>query len=1002
MTASTSMFATLPLVGRSSELALLGGALDAAEAARGGALFLAGEGGVGKTRLVKAAADQAGRRGWNVAFGRAYPVETGVPYAPFSDALLPLLRRLDSAALSLLTRGGSAELAHLFPSLAPPGDRSAGLARGEPAELKSRLLWNFTQFLVRFAQKQPLLIVLENLQWADASSLELLHFVVRQIGAERILLLCTYNEAERDTNPTLRTTEQSLATLGAARVHHVAPLSLAGTGELVKRLFGADESVTREFVALLYGWTRGNAFFIEETLKALVDSGRLYERDGTWLGWELEGFDLPRSIRDAILARLDRLTPAARTTANFAAVLGTRASFETLGAVTGLGSAELLTALDELRRQRVLSESAEGDAVVYDFTHPILQQTLYAELGLARARMLHAAVAEALEQRYGARAFEHADELAFHFARADARSLAGKAATYLAAAGRDALAKHANREAADYLGAALELASGEGGAPELAPRLIEDLARARQRLGDYDGARALWERARTLAAREERFTDLAAIERRMGLACYWSGHHAEALQHYEAGIAAARRAGDDTLLARLVLAKGMCHQELGGHEPARRDVQEALTLAERLGDKALLARVHRGMLLIHMWTGNTDQALEHGAMAIALADESNQLSVSCTAHWALAMVNGLTGNAREIAHHLAESERLADVLRSPLLRIWTAELAIEYAAGLGDWDVGITIAERAISMARSFGQRTLLPRVLVWAALIYLQRGDVERGKRYVDEAWELSGAGRGAERPIDVHTVVPAHIGLAAYYLTIEDYPAAIHVGEKGLAIADRSGYVVWALHRLLPIIAEASLWAQDLQRAERIGKRLRVDSTRMGNKLGLAWADACEALISMVRGEGPAAFAQLRRAAEELEAIPYVPDAARLRRQLARVLAESGEREEAMKELRHVHDVFARLGAVRELNLARDLLRQLGGRPPARTATAGVAGLTGREVEIVRLVAERKSNKEIAKALGISPRTVSTHLSNIFGKLSVGSRGELADFARQTELSA
>jgi DNA-binding CsgD family transcriptional regulator len=154
------------------------------------------------------------------------------------------------------------------------------------------------------------------------------------------------------------------------------------------------------------------------------------------------------------------------------------------------------------------------------------------------------------------------------------------------------------------------------------------------------------------------------------------------------------------------------------------------------------------------------------------------------------------------------------------------------------------------------------------------------------------------------------------------------------------------------------------------------------------------------MMRGESERAVPLLRDSIEAVEAVPFVFDAARLRRQLARVLVTMGDREDATRELRRAHDVFAKLGAAGELSATRDQLRELGARPPVRVTTPGAAGLTGREVEIVRLVSSRKSNKEIAKVLGISPRTVSTHLSNIFGKLGVGSRGELVDFARQTEL--
>lgn len=1010
MTRTAKALANIPLVGRTAEVALLLGALDEAGAGRGRTLIVAGEGGVGKTRLMKAVIEQASQRGWTVAEGRSFPVESGIPYALFSDALLPTLRRLEAGALQTLSRGGGAELAYLFPALAAGGtsaaDRERQVGRGDPAELKSRIFWNFTQFLSRFAAKQPLLVVLENLQWADASSLELLHFIARQIGHDRILLLCTYNDADRDAYVMLRTTEQSLISLGVAQQFHLEPLSRAGTEEFVHQAFGVDPSLTREFTALLYGWTRGNPFFVEETLKALVESERLRQENGTWLGWEIGELDLPKSIRVAVVDRMNRLGAPARTVANLTAVVGTRASYEALRAVSGLPDDQLLAALDELRGQRVLVEGSSVDGgIVYDFHHPILQETLYTELGLARARLLHGAVAESLETYYDAESASHADELAFHYARADVHALAPKAVKYLTAAGRNALGKSANREAANYLSAALEQTDRGIRPPEgtLGGSLVEDLARARQRLGEYDSARQLWSRARDEARAAGDLTRIAIIERRMGLACFWSGRHDEALAHYAAGLEAAKDGGgggSDFAHARLQLAKGMCLLELGRRAEAVDEVQRALVIAERLADPALLARVHRALLLLYVWTGPADLAREHARRAIALAEEAGEKTVMWSAHWAMAMLEGLTGNAASIARHIAESERLADELRSPLLRVWIAEVSIEYASGIGDWDAALALGERSIAVARSLSQRTLLPRLLVWSGLIYLGRGDIERAKRYLDEAWDLSGAGNPGRRQTDVHSVVPAHTGMASYYLAIADYHKAIEIGEAGLAIADRTGYVVWAVHRLLPVIVEASLWLQDRARAELYGERLRRHAQQLDHPLARAWADACDALVAkLLDKDFDRAAVLLRKCADALDAIPFV-DAARARRQLALTLVQTGDRDGAIKELRHIHDVFARIGAERELTATREQLRALGARPPTRTASAGMAGLTGREVDIVRLVAARKSNKEIGGKLGISPRTVSTHLSNIFGKLSVESRGELTDLVRQQGL--
>jgi DNA-binding CsgD family transcriptional regulator/tetratricopeptide (TPR) repeat protein len=796
----------------------------------------------------------------------------------------------------------------------------------------------------------------------------------------------------------LRAAEQSLRGLGNTQRIRLAPLSVEAVTELLERRFGTEPERTVRFAERLHRWTGGNAFFIDETIKALVEHGQLREVGGAWTGWDVEELGVPATIRDAVLARLGVLSHDARKLADIAAALGTRATHDELAAVSGLDHDTLITAIDELRGADVLTEREDAADIVYDFSHPLLQEALYAELGLARTRTLHGAIAEALEGLYGERAMSHAGELAFHYARGDTRRLAAKAVQYLRAAGRDASAKYANREAADYLAAALSIA--EAGNAETAYDVVTDLARVRQRLGDYPAALQLWQRALKVARDADDPTRIASIERTIGLARYWSGAFEDALSHYDASVSAARRAGDGHLEARVIIAKASCLQAIGRTADSRDEIERALELATTIGDDGLLARAHRALLLQYVWTGPAEKAREHGARAIVLAESSGQRSVAWSAHWALAMLGGLTGKSDEIRRHLIDAHRIADELRSPLFRVWTAEVEIEYAAGIGDWDQAVALAERTIDVARTLGQRTLLPRVLVWLSLLHFGRGDIARGKACVDEAWELSGAGDPTGAARDVFSVVPAHIGRAAYHLTMREYDEAIRVGELGLAIADGSGQIVWTIHRLMPVIAEASLWVNDIRRASSLGKRLRRESTALGHRLGLAWADACDALVQALEGKPERAISLLRGAAEALEAIPFVPDAARLRRRLAMALADSGDREEATRELRRAHEVFAHLGAEPELDATRDQLRELGARPPTRVAAQGVAGLTGREVEIVRLVAARRSNKEIGAALGISARTASTHLSNIFGKLGVESRGELADKAREAGL--
>jgi DNA-binding CsgD family transcriptional regulator len=980
-----------PLIGREHDLATLLPALDDAAAGHGSEIVLYGAGGVGKTRLAEAIVEDARRRGFRIIAGRAFPFASGVPYALFADAFMPLVRGLDAGALTTLTRGAEAELSLVLPGLGAGGRVPHS---DDPAELRGRLLWTVTEFVGRLAAREPLLLLFDDLHWADLSTLELLHFLARQAQHMSVLIIGTYNETERGQRPELRQMEQSLLSMGVARVHYVAPLSEHETAELVRRAFGVHEAVVRDFCALLFSWTRGNVFFVRETLQSLVESGRLQRReDGRWTGWDQAELELPGTVRDAVAARLDRLGTEARAVADVAAVIGTRFDHELLRAAIGGDDAALLTGIDELRRLHVIMESGSGGELRYDFAHPLLREAIYAALGTARTRMLHRSVAEALERRYGVAAPAHADDLAFHFARAETGALEPKAVGYLFAAGRHALDRFADREAAMYLRLALDRWTPDAAVARDA--IVSALARAHQRLGEHDAAIELIQQLLPAHRPDADAAGAAALHRRLGQAYYWSGRHVEALHHYRTGAAlVVPHGGPDEAVLRL--ATGVCLQELGRADEAHDEIRVALAIAEAVGDTALLARTHRALLLLHIWTGPPDEGRRHGARAVELAREAGDAATEFYSEWGLAVLEGLTGHTDRMASHLEATERIAEQLRSPLLQLWTAELSIELNAATGDWDRGIEIGEYAIRLARSLNQRTLLPRLLVWTGLIHLGRSEMDSARACFDEAWDVSGADR-ADGPIDVHSVVPAHIGRAAYHLYNRDFAEAIRVCERGLEIADRTGYAFWAMHRLLPILAEAHCHLWDVEGALAVERRIRRDAERLGHKVGLAWADTCRALVVWLQGDPAGATRSIRAACEQLESIPMLPDAARLRRQLAGRLAETGDREGALQELKKVHQMFERMGAQSELSKARGMFREIGAKPPGRGTTPGAEGLTGREIEIARMVAARQSNKAIGKALDISPRTVSTHLSNIFRKLEVSSRGELADYVKE-----
>ena len=444
----------------------------------------------------------------------------------------------------------------------------------------------------------------------------------------------------------------------------------------------------------------------------------------------------------------------------------------------------------------------------------------------------------------------------------------------------------------------------------------------------------------------------------------------------------------------------MALQELGRADEARSRIEASLELARELADPTLLGRGHRALALLFTWVGEVDAARRHGWQAVEIADRAGDAYVRFWGRWALASLEGLTGDTAEMSRLMAQASQVADQLHSPVLRLWTAELEIQYLYVVGDWDGALAQGERAISLATSLRQSSLLPRFLVWTAAIYVGRGDLERARELADRAWSLAGLDDPEGRGSDVHVAVSAHIGRATCLLAEGRYTEAVRVGRAGLALADAVGYVYWSLSLLLPVLAEALIRDRDLEGARSISRRLREADQRIGHKLARAWADACDALVLWISGDVERGLTLMEAAAEALEGIPLTYDAARIRRQVAGRLAGLGRREDALKQLRAVHETFGALGALPELNRTREMFRELGSRPPSRGEAQGTTELTAREWDVAIRVADRLSNKAIAKELAIAPRTVTTHLGNIYRKLGIGSRGELVDLVRGARL--
>ena len=990
----------LPFTGRAIELDALARLRADAAAGRGSVVLLSGDGGIGKTRLLQEHARTALEHGWQVAIGRAYPLETASPYAPFSDALAPVLSSLEPGTLTRLTRGDRAILATLAPELSGTTLAAAmpdGLAS---AEERLRLHAGILQLLRKLGERAPLLLAIENLQWADSSSIELLHFLGRQLQTHRVLLAASWNESEQPISDELRVALRSLRALSVATDLRLAALSRDDLRAMLTAYFGVEPGAVDGFASALHHFTQGNSFFVEQTLRELVTRGDLRLQSGVWTGWHIERLQLPHSVRDVLGARIDRLSAEARDVAEVIAVIGTETGHDIVRHVCGIADDALIAATRELREAAIIVERADRRTVSYDVAHPMLQQALLTRVGKVRERDLHARTALAIEQAAGAQAHQHTDAIAAHWQRAHPQEHTATAVQWLLSAGRQALARHARREAADTLHAALDRADAhpESVAADVVPALLDELSRLYRRLGDYQQALTICERARDLASTAQNIGAIAAAERRIGLSLLGLSRREEALTHFDNAIASASAVGDETLVTRIRLAKSDCLQALGLADVAKLEVASALESAERLAQLPLMARAHRALLMLYLWTGPAHRAWAHARSAVELAERSGERNLAWSAHWAAAVLGGLTSNASALSVHLAEATRLAQELHSPLLELRTMEIALEFRAGTGDWDRALVDGERALAVARSLEQTTLLARLLHWVGGVYLYRGDIETARALMQEAWDVSGAeSADTGRPFEVHGVLPAYVARTMYNHAIGDRVEALSLGKIATAMADRTGYIAWAVYRLFPTMADAAIETDDRETLAEVRGRLEHSAEVLAHPIGNAWVAVIDGATAIREGRFDDGIANYHRAIALLESVPHPYDAARTRLRLARALQQAGSAQDATHEARFALSMFEKLGARPAAEATRALLRTLGFRVASAARADLTLELTTREREIVVLVAQRLTNRQIGEQLGITARTAGTHLANIYAKVGVRDRARLGDLVRE-----
>ncbi len=446
-------------VGREPELRQLQSAFDMALSGRSGLMMVIGEPGIGKTALCEQLATYIAVRGGHTLVGHCYEEGSlSLPYLAFVEALRTYVLEREPSALRQDLGTGAEDVARIVSEIRQRLGVEPSTTSGiDPDEDRWRLFQALASFLKNASAVQPLVIVLEDLHWADRGTLDLLIHLSRSLQDARLLIVGTYRDVEVDRTHPLSATLAELRR--AAMFDRVLLRGL--TADEVQRMLAAiaGQTISWGFAEAVHRQTEGNPLFVQEVIRYLAEEG-LIQRDGG--RWERAGttpleMSIPEGLRDVIGKRLSRLSTECNRILSIAAVVGRDFDLDTLQTVAGAEPDTVVEALEEAVRVGILEEQPRPGAIRYRYTHAFFRQTLYEELSAPRRLRLHQQVGRALEARYGSRLDEHAAELCDHFSQSTDPSDLAKAVRYGELAARRAMAVYAYGEAARLLKSTLEV-----------------------------------------------------------------------------------------------------------------------------------------------------------------------------------------------------------------------------------------------------------------------------------------------------------------------------------------------------------------------------------------------------------------------------------------------------------------------------------------------------------------------------------------------------------------
>jgi tetratricopeptide (TPR) repeat protein len=772
----------VPLVDRAEEMNLLKEALYGAVHGDGGLVFVHGEAGIGKTRLLRELGAYAKSRGVKVLYGRCpalFRMDGVPPYVLWKEVIKDYLETCNPEQLYRVIGFYPAEVAKLVPELR---QRLATIPQSfpiSPEQEQNRLFEAVSQFVTNISRENPLLVILDDLQWTDPSSLLLLHYLARGVQKTPLLLLGAYRSTDVDAKHPLN---PILAELNRERLPQSVSLkrmSLDDISEMIKNILEQDD-VPPEFCKIVYEKTRGNPFFAEEVIKSLKEEDVIHREEGKWKFKEVSAIEFPESVKNVVKARISRLDEECQNVLTMASFVGNDFTLEAMCAVTGIEKSKLLKLMDKMFKTGLIKERVIRGEGICSFADVLVRDVVYEEVSPLTRKELHGVVGSALEKVYAKTIDEHLGELASHFLESGDKD---RALDYFLKAGEKAAGMYANAEAASYFQSALRLLEEKEGKLKERELVLERLGDIEKLVGNHEACTKHWEEALLVSTKLQERQKTAALHRKIAN-ILWDkiGETKKSKEHHEAALKILEAEPESVELARLYEDIAHMLRRKGEAAKAPAWAEKALALAEKLGDVEAVAISCIELSADRMVLGDLKNARECVERALKIALDNNYMETALRAYDNL---NGMLqwGECEKCIENnekgLALAKKVGDIsAQSEFL----AALVTRNAC-IGEFGKAVTLREEVLELRKKGGQLTYIPYDLLDIGYAYLMLGEWEKSEQYFNDA-AIAARGRD-EIAVNVDSLGCfglLHLSRGEYGKARDCFEEAVRLWEKNI----------------------------------------------------------------------------------------------------------------------------------------------------------------------------------------------------------------------------